>query len=60
MIKMELCVDQGRPSIPKFYTFLNCTFRYKYIKLKKKKRKKKKEIYLTQKISFVSKNKMVI
>ena len=59
---MELCVDQGRPSIPKFYTFLNCTFRYKYFKLnnKKKERKKKKEIYLTQKLSFVSKNKMVI
>ena len=50
---MELCVDQGRPLIPKFYTFLNCTFRYKYFKFKKKKkkkeRKKKKEIYLTQK-----------
>ena len=59
---MELCVDQGRPLMPKFYTFLNCTFRYKYFKFKKKwkERKKKKEIYLTQKLSFVSKNKMVI
>ena len=40
---MELCVDQGRPLIPKFYTFLNCTFRYKYFKFKKKKKERKKE-----------------
>ena len=60
---MELCVDQGRPLIPKFYTFLNCTFRYKYFKFKKKKKERKKEEernLLDPKKSFVSKNKMVI
>ena len=40
---MELCVDQGRPLMPKFYTFLNCTFRYKYFKFKKKMERKKEE-----------------
>ena len=39
MIKMQLCIDQGRPSHPKFYTFLNCTFRYKIFLIFKRKKK---------------------
>ena len=51
MIKMQLCIDQGRPSHPKFYTFLNCTFRYKIFLIFKRKKKillLPKEIFLVQ------------
>ena len=55
----ELYIDRGRPPLSRILNIL------KYIlnfggKKKEKKKKKKKEIYLTKKMSFGSKNKMVI